>query len=383
MRVIKRLGLTAVLAAAAVMCLGVSLAGAAEFKAESVSTKFEATSTGGAVFSLPNAQANCAVTFSPASGSTPDWVATGPSFSACSVGGVSGTGKANGCGFLLGAPAEPQVTGSAKIACPTGAQISITAGGCTVSVGNQADIQSITYTNKGSGSSRTIAASASLSGITYKSTCLGTKSNGTLSISWVISGKDEVTGEKTGVWLESTKSGPNQFHVEEWDADLSGTHLSPVVAAAAGSTLNCKTASFVGTFGWQNQNQIVVHPSLGSCSFMFVNTTVNTGGCDFIFHISGSVDIGGAGCAASPITYKAAGCTVTIGPQSGVGTASYTNKGSGQSRSIAVAPTLSGLAYTSSGSCLKTGSFSNGTYSGEASLTASNVYEQQQGLFVG
>jgi hypothetical protein len=81
------------------------------------------------------------------------------------------------------------------------------------------------------------------------------------------------------------------------------------------------------------------------------------------------------------IEFRVGGCTIAFFPQT-VGSASYTNTGSGKTREIDIAFNLSGLKGSMTGFlCISKGEFTNGTFTGTVKLRASNANSEQVGLW--
>lgn len=86
---------------------------------------------------------------------------------------------------------------------------------------------------------------------------------------------------------------------------------------------------------------LTVTPTWSECrSFGFLNATVNTNGCDLVFHVNGSMDYQ---CpAGKAITITSATCEISIGAQKGLKTVDFANSGT----NISAQFTVTGLAYT-------------------------------------
>jgi hypothetical protein len=103
---------------------------------------------------------------------------------------------------------------------------------------------------------------------------------------------------------------------------------------------------------------------------------IKMGGCAYVLHASGTVDIAGTTCGASPILVESAApaCIVEIGPQEGLKTISYTNlhAGEGSKQEVTASFNLEGIKYTAAGlGCEETGTKTDGRYStGNTLLTA-------------
>ena len=130
----------------------------------------------------------------------------------------------NGCSFVLRPLVGqlPYTTGSTDIVCPVGKEItfSLPLGGCDVKIPTQSGLNMVKTENLGSGSTATVSASLTLSGLTYtqdsKFLCgsPGTHSDGTLGGSWTLKGHEYLgtqeveggleykEGAQLGAWIE-------------------------------------------------------------------------------------------------------------------------------------------------------------------------------------
>jgi len=156
--------------------------------------------------------------------------------------------------------------------------------------------------------------------------------------------------------------------------------------------INCETATFLGTgFITPPTSTLDVSPSYGGCEFLLVlGVAVEMNGCTYHFNepqstgnpavFTGTVNV------VCPVTegvedkirFSAAGCTVTVGSQSNLGTVTYTNEGG----VVHVEANITGIKYTQSGTCLPNGTFTNGTYKGTAIATAENTSGEPVEVFI-
>jgi hypothetical protein len=111
--------------------------------------------------------------------------------------------------------------------------------------------------------------------------------------------------------------------------------------------------------------------------------------CQFRFHATGLIDIvnGGGTCSTEGLTFTGAGCTVHIRPQTGLSGISFSNGGSGVSRTVTIDMNpVVGIIYTGEGcpsggnGTFVNGSFRNasfmigGTTNTESTMTARGVF---------
>jgi hypothetical protein len=156
---------------------------------------------------------------------------------------------------------------------------------------------------------------------------------------------------------------------------LTGSATGNHVIDAAGTTLTCTSATFAGRLDQSTSSDLTLTAGYGFCSMVVFGFKLGSfptmGGCAYTFHASGEVDIvnnpkAGVTCAASPITYSASNfageCTIKIGPQTGLKSASYdgTTTANGD---IAITPNITGIKGTAKGVlCGTEGEFATGAY---------------------
>jgi len=166
-----------------------------------------------------------------------------------------------------------------------------------------------------------------------------------------------------------------EFHSEATHTTLHAEQTNTHVFTTDVGTVTCETATFHGTTASKTTPEITITPTYTGCDlhsiFGEIAVTVNFNGCDYNFteeaqpvHIV---------CPESKtISVSGPGCKVTV-PGQTVGTVSYTNTGSGSSRTTDVNATVSGIKYSYSGFLCGSGSnTTNGTYNGTAEVSGSS-----------
>ena len=163
------------------------------------------------------------------------------------------------------------------------------------------------------------------------------------------------------------------------------------VIDAAGAAVTCAKPNFtaITVDGGEAATLELSGSYTGLCTFVGQESTNNLGGCHYVLHANGEVDVAGANCAAEPITFSVPSppCVLEIGPQSGLKSASFTNlnEGEGPKREITAALSLTGIKYTATGSgCPEVGTKTTGLYTtGNTLLTAERTgSETMAGLWV-
>lgn len=188
------------------MAVSASAAFAGDFHSEKTSTTLKGSQIGEDVFTVNAGTVKCTeATYAGTSSSTSTTeTATKltPTYSGCTAFGFVSTAiDVNGCQYEF----SGDNTNVNIVNCSTG--IVVTAFNCWVTVKNQSNLASVTYANKGTGSSRDIESTVNLSGITYTQTsksfpgCTGgTFTNGTYKGAATVQGSKE--GASVGIWRE-------------------------------------------------------------------------------------------------------------------------------------------------------------------------------------
>jgi hypothetical protein len=133
-----------------------------------------------------------------------------PSYSGCTLGGLSATVPVNGCQYRLNSTATAK-TASADVVCPTGKTIEIIQGSCVLTVGSQTGLSSVVFGNEGSGTTASVLATLNVGNIaiTGGSGCpanlVGTSNKGVLTGTINVKAfKDEGGTKGTQVGLTAT-----------------------------------------------------------------------------------------------------------------------------------------------------------------------------------
>jgi hypothetical protein len=159
----------------------------------------------------------------------------------------------------------------------------------------------------------------------------------------------------------------------KWSGSLTGKNHAVELIDATGHSeqISCSSASFSGETTIKTLSSLTVTPALGNCNTIFggpLGWQMN--GCKYRFKpgagpaLVGSVDI--VNCE-KPMSLNLGSCVREIGNQNGVGTVTYTNVGT----TIVAAAKLNSIKFTTSGCGITSGTFYNGTYSGEWTIKGS------------
>jgi hypothetical protein len=138
-----------------------------------------------------------------------------------------------------------------------------------------------------------------------------------------------------------------EFTAESYPAYAEGTGGAEEFTTEAG-TVKCSTSSYEGATMGEATASYAVHPTYSGCqAFGFVEASVNTNQCDYVFNsVTGSgpysskVDISCSG--GSTIVITAATCTAKVGGQTGLSSVTLTNNGG----NVEANPNVTNIAYT-------------------------------------
>ncbi len=174
------------------------------------------------------------------------------------------------------------------------------------------------------------------------------------------------------------------FDAKAEHVNLTGTQTSNHVLTTSLGTIACKKATFSGTAvgkstgdGYWTTEDVTVHPQYAECTAFGFTATMDTTFCDYTFtRTSKDAD----GTPKGPIHITCSGtnkirmviagfCTMEIPPQTPVGHVAYHTKNAGTANEdVEVTSTVTGIKYE--GNC---GSGANGTYSGKATVQATDT----------
>jgi hypothetical protein len=162
-----------------------------------------------------------------------------------------------------------------------------------------------------------------------------------------------------------------EFHSEVEHTILTGEQVGEDVFTVNAGTVKCKKANYEGTQAAKTTTTQTVKPTYSECvAFGFVNTPIDTNGCEYTFHTEGpTTDI--VCPAGKSIVVTAFNCEVKVGSQNGLKTVSFKTEGAGTSRDVKTNVELAGIAYSQTSKSFPgctAGNFTNGTYKGAATV---------------
>ncbi len=316
-------------------------------------------------------------------------ITVAPTFGGCTCIGVTCTVDVNECTYLLSISAE--TTGTVDVVCPAGKEITLTNSKCTIHIPAQTGIGTVTYKDIGSGSTREIELGLNLTGIHYAHTegtgigkcTTGTSTSGTLTGGTAtMTGEEDSGGGHVGVSTAPIPPPKFTFNFEKAPVTLTGKQGTVGVLKTTAGSSECTTANFAGTASATSVSSITVAPTFGGCTCIGVTCTVDVNECTYLLSISaettGTVDV--VCPAGKEITLTNSKCTIHIPAQTGIGTVTYKDIGSGSTREIELGLNLTGIHYahtegTGIGKCT-TGTSTSGTLTGG---TATMTGEEDSG----
>lgn len=210
-RNLKVLGL-AVAAVLALTALAASAASAAEFHGEEGNLTLSGTQTTINVFRTDAGEVTCKkASFSgTTTAATVTSVTVTPSYSECHAIffglTVNVTVDVNGCAYIIGA------NGHVTLECPENKHIEVTAPGCTTTIkaANNQTMESVSFTNEGTTTGRSIIVDSNITNIAYEEDTVGTNtcaSPGKATTGGIYTGSVTVSaknggGTAKGIWWE-------------------------------------------------------------------------------------------------------------------------------------------------------------------------------------
>lgn len=309
--------------------------------------------------------------------------------------------KLNGCKFRFKPGPGPSLTGTMDIVGCT-EPMRYEYWGCYSEIGNQNGLSKVEYENTTSGGVPALRVIAHITNLTYtnhENQCTGatngTFSNGTYHGEWIVKGASVPGGSPAAAGIFAATVSSPRFAAEEGPATLSGESpggaLKSTFNFGANGVVNCIKNSYSGTALLVPTERITVTPSFHTCfiegglEYMLSDENLSAGGCSYQLFAKGGFNVVGTGCAASPITVTAPGCVFKVGPQTNAEGPTFTNQGSGKSRTVKVwnSP-QKGFTYTAEGAgCVKTGTMTDGAVrTGGAVFSAKDPTGAAQGFWI-
>jgi hypothetical protein len=172
------------------------------------------------------------------------------------------------------------------------------------------------------------------------------------------------------------------FHSEVEHTLGSGAAVGEMVFTVNAGTIKCKKVTGTGTMSAKTTTEVTSFPTFSECTaFGFVNTTIDTNGCWNV--ITADIEVHLKCPAGQTMVITAFNCWVSVGPQSAT-SVEYVNTGSGSSRTILAREEGTGIHYVQTSKSFPgctSGTFTNGTATGEILTKGTNTEGKQVGIW--
>jgi hypothetical protein len=180
-----------------------------------------------------------------------------------------------------------------------------------------------------------------------------------------------------------------EFWASEFPAFVYGKHIGNVAMTDEGSIV-CEEGSYTGELKGASST-LSLSPKYGKCKSQGWPVTYFWNGCTYLLHLKektaeenykGNFDFAcPAGKVIEAKAYSDAGhttqiCRMTISPQTGMLSVTYTNFNEAGLRKVEMVFKVGKFKYTQEGSFCANGSFSNGELEGTVRLEAEDIEEE-------
>jgi hypothetical protein len=170
--------------------------------------------------------------------------------------------------------------------------------------------------------------------------------------------------------ISAASASAANFHSESTSTVLTATQVNQHTFTSNAGTVHCTTATFSGTTSSTSTTQTSqeLTPAYSGCTnTTFGGATVDVGTCKYRLHAAGTADV--TGCGVNGLRVTAPGCTITVPDQTGLSKVSYATGGTGTTHDLLAEIAIIGIKYTQSGFLCSSGTFTNGTLTGTATVT--------------
>jgi hypothetical protein len=172
-----------------------------------------------------------------------------------------------------------------------------------------------------------------------------------------------------------------EFHSSVEHSVLDGTQIGTDVFTTNAGEVSCTEATYTGT---QTAKTTTTQSSLakysGCTAFGFAAVPITVNGCEYVFHAAATNTVDIVCPAGKTIEVLAPNCTVTVGSQNGKTAVTFATEGKSPKRDVKVNVNLAGLTYTQHPKGFfpcASGTFTNGTYKGEATVIGTDTNGNQ------
>lgn len=184
--------------------------------------------------------------------------------------------------------------------------------------------------------------------------------------------------------VAASMASADSFTAEKAPVTYTGNQSEANVFTTTVGTVKCTVTTFKGTVNSTSTTTASVTPTYSGCTAFGFPADIEVNGCEYLLHVgaatTGTVDVV---CpvgkeitvvATTSATNPTPKCIVHIKAQSGLGTVTYSNVGTGTTREVLVSVNVSGIHYTHTpgsglGACPTEGTSTTGTYTGSVLVT--------------
>jgi hypothetical protein len=192
-----------------------------------------------------------------------------------------------------------------------------------------------------------------------------------------------------GLTVASAAQAAPEFSAQEYTAFVKGAHVGPVAMTESGG-ITCEEGSYQGALSKQSST-LTLEPSYSKCKSQGWPVTYFWGGCDYLLHLKektgpsnykGNFDFAcPAGKVIEAKAYSDANhttqiCRLTIGPQSGLLSVTYTNFKEGEQKKVEMVFKVEKFVYNQEGTFCVNGKFENGLLEGTVKLAAQDAFAE-------
>ena len=179
-----------------------------------------------------------------------------------------------------------------------------------------------------------------------------------------------------------------EFHAEVEHTILTGEAIEDELALDAG-VFQCGVTRFDGTTVVQTATTISLTPTFEACVIDGMEAVFTHNGCNWQIHVgpneehlTGSVDF--VCPEGQTMAIHKPGCTITVLPQAGLQTVTFTNENAGATRSVILHMNLTGIHYVEHGmGCpFQTQTTNNGNFKATLTVTGENTAGAHRGFWV-
>lgn len=198
-----------------------------------------------------------------------------------------------------------------------------------------------------------------------------------------------------GAMAASAAQAAPAFWAEAEQALVKGTHIGPVAMTDEGS-ITCEEGSYTGSLEGESST-LKLAPTYSKCKSQGWAVTYFWNECGYLLHLKEKTGVSNYkgnfdfSCPAGKVIEAKAYsneahtnviCTLTIAPQSGLLSVTYTDFEEAGQEKVEMVFKVEEFAYRQEGSFCANGEFKNGTLEGTVSLEAENIFLEPVGFAI-